>query len=94
MIARLERLERRYVAAVKRREEELMRRVATARAYLYPDGKRQERALNFLPMLARTGPALVDAMREQASTHAAALIATGVPPLAPRGEPAGRASAA
>jgi uncharacterized protein YllA (UPF0747 family) len=69
MLARLQRLERRYVAAAKRREADLMRRVATARAHLYPDGKRQERALNFLPMLARVGAPLLDAMRDAARAH-------------------------
>ena len=48
--------------------------VATARAALYPDGKRQERALNFLPLLARHGPALLERMRERAMEHARALV--------------------
>jgi bacillithiol biosynthesis cysteine-adding enzyme BshC len=70
LLHRLERLERRYVAAVKRREDELMRDVATARAHLYPDGVRQERALNFIPMLARQGPPLWSAMRDAATARA------------------------
>ena len=74
LVDRLRRLERRYVAAVKRREEDLMREVATARAHLYPDGKRQERALNFIPMLARQGPPLLAAMRDASGTHARALV--------------------
>lgn len=74
LLKRLERLERRYVAAVKRREDQLMRDVATARAHLYPDGARQERALNFIPMLARQGPHLWSTMREAASAHARALV--------------------
>jgi bacillithiol biosynthesis cysteine-adding enzyme BshC len=77
MLARLQRLERRYVAAAKRREQESMRRIAIARAHLYPDGKRQERVLNFLPMLARAGAPLLDAMREAARAHAKALVTTG-----------------
>jgi bacillithiol biosynthesis cysteine-adding enzyme BshC len=74
LVDRLRRLERRYVAAVKRREEELMRDVATARAHLYPDGVRQERALNFIPMLARQGPPLLAAMRDASGAHARALV--------------------
>ena len=74
LLHRLERLERRYVAAVKRHEDELMRDVATARAHLYPDGVRQERALNLIPTLARQGPALWAAMRDAATAHARSLI--------------------
>lgn len=55
---RIDRLERRYLAAVKRRETETMRDLATLRGALFPDGKRQERAINLLPMLARHGPVL------------------------------------
>lgn len=73
LVDRLQRLERRYIAAVKRREEELMREVATARAHLYPDGVRQERALNFIPMLARHGPPLLAAMRDASGAHARTL---------------------
>jgi bacillithiol synthase len=74
LLDRLQRLERRYVAAVKRREDQVMRDVATARAYLYPDGARQERELNFIPTLARQGPHLWSMMREAAGTHARTLI--------------------
>jgi bacillithiol biosynthesis cysteine-adding enzyme BshC len=74
LLHRLQRLERRYVAAIKRREEGLMRDVATARAHLYPDGKRQERALNFIPLLARQGPQLWSSMREAAGAHARTLV--------------------
>ncbi len=77
VLARLQRLERRYVAAVKRREADVMRQVATARAHLFPDGERQERALNFIPMLARHGPPLVAAMRDAARVHASALVGSG-----------------
>ncbi|MDQ3997705.1 MAG: bacillithiol biosynthesis BshC, partial [Gemmatimonadota bacterium] len=73
ILARLQRVERRYVAGVKRREVDLMRQVATARAHLFPDGERQERALNFIPMLARNGPPLIAAMRAAASAHAVAV---------------------
>ena len=72
---RVDRLERRFVAAVKRREHERMRDVATLRAALYPMGKRQERTLNLLPMLARHGLVLLDEMRDAAASHARGLIA-------------------
>jgi bacillithiol biosynthesis cysteine-adding enzyme BshC len=74
LLARLGRLERRYAAAAKRRHDELFRDIATARAQLYPNGKRQERVLNFIPMLARHGWPLLDAMREEADAHAATLV--------------------
>jgi bacillithiol biosynthesis cysteine-adding enzyme BshC len=90
LFARLKRLERRYVARVKRREADRVRQIATARAHLFPDGERQERALNFIPMLARQGPALLDAMRDAAAGHAAALVgAAGLDaPPAARPQPA------
>lgn len=66
---RLDRLERRFVAAVKREEETLMTDLATARGYLFPHDARQERTLNFLPILARQGPALLEAMVAEARAH-------------------------
>jgi bacillithiol biosynthesis cysteine-adding enzyme BshC len=77
---RVDRLERRYLAAVKRRESDLMQAVGTARGALFPLGVRQERALNVLPMLARHGPALWRAMLERAREHAALLLGAGDAP--------------
>ncbi|MBX6330447.1 MAG: bacillithiol biosynthesis BshC, partial [Gemmatimonadaceae bacterium] len=74
---RLDRLERRVVAAAKRREEELVRDLDTARAALFPLGKPQERVLNLIPMLARHGPPLLDAMLERAREHAAQFAPQG-----------------
>ena len=71
-----DRLERRILAAVKRREAETMLALATARASLNPLGMRQERALNFIPLLARYGPALIDDMRAAAGAHARYLLGT------------------
>lgn len=68
------RLERRAVAAVKRREAMLMRDVATARGYFFPGGKPQERALSLVPFLARSGPRLLDAMLAEARSHATVLV--------------------
>jgi uncharacterized protein YllA (UPF0747 family) len=71
---RIARLERRLLAALKRRETEAMLRVATARGSLYPHGVRQERKLAFIPMLTRHGQPLVDEMLVAARVHARALI--------------------
>jgi bacillithiol biosynthesis cysteine-adding enzyme BshC len=76
---RVDRLERRYLAAVKRREQALMRDVATARGALWPGGVRQERALNLLPMLARQGAPLLDGMRRCADVAMGALVGGDAP---------------
>jgi len=87
LLHRIDRLERRYVAAAKRREVELMTELATARGALFPRGKRQERALNFIPLLARYGPPLLDMMRARAASEMAAVAglepALPAAPLAP-----------
>lgn len=74
MLHRLDRLERRYTAAMKRRQTRLVHDLGTARGALFPLGKRQERALNLVPLLARHGPALLDGMRAEAARHAEALV--------------------
>ncbi|HET6680460.1 MAG TPA: bacillithiol biosynthesis BshC [Gemmatimonadaceae bacterium] len=81
---RIQRLERRLVAGVKRREQTLMQRIATARGALFPFNKRQERALNGMPFLARHGPELFDALQRDADawaatvTGASSAIETGI----------------
>jgi bacillithiol biosynthesis cysteine-adding enzyme BshC len=75
---RIERLERRIVAAAKRREATTMRDIAIARTSLFPLGKPQERVLNFIPMLARHGEPLLEQMRARASEHAT-FVLTGQP---------------
>jgi bacillithiol biosynthesis cysteine-adding enzyme BshC len=72
--ARIARLERRYTAAMKRQLADVLRDVATARGSLYPNGKRQERALNLIPLLARSGRPLLDAMLAAARTHARGIV--------------------
>ena len=79
LLHRLERLERRFVASTKRREAALMHDVATVRGALHPDGKRQERALNFVPILARQGRPLVAAMQAEARRHARGLLGVDAP---------------
>ena len=71
---RLDRLERRYAAAIKQAGSADLRDVATLRATLYPNGAPQERVLSFIPFLARYGDALVNATREQARLHVANVI--------------------
>ena len=78
LLHRVERTERRYLAAMKRRETKLMRDVGTAAAALYPGGKRQERVLNFVPFLARYGKSLLDLMRREAEGHATAQVGATV----------------
>ncbi|HEX2780685.1 MAG TPA: bacillithiol biosynthesis BshC [Gemmatimonadaceae bacterium] len=68
------RLERRLLAAVKRRETEAMQQLGTVRGSLWPLGVRQERALNFIPLLARYGPPLLERMRAAAAEWARARI--------------------
>ncbi|MCC6927367.1 MAG: bacillithiol biosynthesis BshC [Gemmatimonadaceae bacterium] len=74
MTWRAERLERRLIAALKRRDDAMRRDVATLRGALHPGGMRQERALNLLPIVARHGHGVVEAMRMAARRHAEALV--------------------
>jgi len=69
---RIARGERRLLAAVKRRESADMERLGTARGALLPLGKRQERALSYVPLLARYGDDLVTRMIAAARSHARA----------------------
>jgi uncharacterized protein YllA (UPF0747 family) len=74
LLHRVDRLERRLVAGIKRREKGRMRDVGTLRGALFPLGVRQERALNLIPTLARHGLELLSEMRRDASAHAASLV--------------------
>ncbi len=74
---RLERLERRYAAAIKQYGTADLRDVETVRATLYPNGAPQERVLSFIPFLARYGDAVIDATREQARLHVSNVILGG-----------------
>ena len=71
---RLDRLDRRIVAAIKRRDAEGMRDVATLRGALRPNGRPQERVLNAIPLLTRHGCELLEDMRRAAALHAALLV--------------------
>ena len=74
LMHRVDRLERRVLAAAKRREVEIVEHVDAAHAAIHPLDDPQERVLNFLPMLAREGPTLFEAMRRAARSHAESLI--------------------
>lgn len=71
---RLDRFERRLIAAAKKQHSDVMHEIGTARGSLYPLGKPQERSLNFVPLLARYGPILRDEMLSHARDHAEGLI--------------------
>lgn len=73
LLHKLDRLDRRYVAATKRKGSELLTEVATARGALFPNGQPQERALNVIPYLARYGDEVFAAIRAKAREHAASL---------------------
>ena len=70
LLRRLERFERRLIAAAKREHADIMHEIATARGSLYPLGKPQERSLNFVPFLARYGAPLRQDMLAEAREHA------------------------
>lgn len=74
LMRRLDRFERRLIAAAKKQHDDLMRDIGTARGSLYPLGKPQERSLNFVPFLARYGVALRDEMFDEARGHASRLV--------------------
>lgn len=74
LIRRLDRFERRLIAAAKKQHADTMQEIGTARGSLYPLGKPQERSLNFVPLLARYGPTLRDEMLSQARNHAERLL--------------------
>jgi bacillithiol synthase len=81
LLRRLDRFERRLLAAAKRQNAGIMNEIATARGSLYPLGKPQERSLNFVPMLARYGPGLRDDMLREARVHAERIVGGGEAPV-------------
>lgn len=70
LLRRLDRFERRLIAAAKREHSDIMHEIAAARGSLYPLGKPQERGLNFVPLLARYGAILRQEMLSEAREHA------------------------
>ena len=67
---RIDRLERRMAASVKRKGNEALHDARIARGFLYPFGTPQERALNLIPLLARNGTELLDSVLDEARKHA------------------------
>jgi uncharacterized protein YllA (UPF0747 family) len=87
LLRRLDRFERRLIAAVKRDHAAIMHEIATARGSLYPLGKPQERSLNFVPLLARYGASLRHDMLAEAREHARRLTGGTHEPSRSIGEP-------
>ena len=79
LMRRLDRFERRLIAASKKLHADIMQEIGTARGSLYPLGKPQERALNFVPLLARYGPVLRDEMLAGARVHVERLLGDAKP---------------
>jgi uncharacterized protein YllA (UPF0747 family) len=71
---RVDRFERRVLAAAKHADRVRLRRVAAATASVYPMAQRQERAANIIPFLARYGMRLFDDMRRAATEHGRRLM--------------------
>ncbi|HUF66425.1 MAG TPA: bacillithiol biosynthesis cysteine-adding enzyme BshC [Gemmatimonadaceae bacterium] len=66
---KLDRLDRRLVAAVKRRGSVRLQLLATARGALFPGEQPQERALNLIPLLARYGDDPLDSVLAAARSY-------------------------
>jgi len=90
LMRRLDRFERRLIGAAKKQHADLMQEIGTARGSLYPLGKPQERALNFVPLLARYGTGLRDEMLEHAKQHAMHLVDGNAVPQRLEGAVSGR----
>ena len=74
MLHRVDRLERRLRAASRSRATEAVKDLAAVRAALMPDGQKQERRLNPVPMLARHGDLLLAQLKAGAAMHAGTLV--------------------
>jgi len=74
---RVDRLERRVLAASKRRITDQLRRVAQAQSLLWPHGSPQERVVNPLPWLARYGTPLLEQMQQACDADAMTLVHGG-----------------
>lgn len=74
MLHRVDRLERRLRAASRARQTDAVRDLAAVRAALMPEGQRQERRLNAVPMLARHGDLLLAQLKAGAAMHAGTLV--------------------
>lgn len=86
LLRRLDRFERRLIAAAKREHADTMHEIATARGSLYPLGKPQERSLSFVSLLARYGATLRQDMLAEAREHARRLTGAKQGTSRPLGE--------
>lgn len=73
---RIDRVERRVRANVTRNETAAIADLAAVRAALMPNGERQERRLNFVPLFARHGDELLAQLAAGAALHAGTVIGT------------------
>lgn len=87
---RLNRLERRLVAGVKRNETDLMRTIAAVRGALLPHGARQERKLAYIPFLARYGAPLLDEMLAESAKYAVRVVAADAASMPSAAQPTAR----
>jgi uncharacterized protein YllA (UPF0747 family) len=71
---RVDRLERRYTAAIKRQGNIAFQEISAARASLYPLGAPQERALSVIPFIARYGDELFSSVMREVVRHTASLV--------------------
>jgi uncharacterized protein YllA (UPF0747 family) len=74
LLHRVDRLERRLRAASRARATDAVLDLAAVRASLMPEGQRQERRLNALPLLARHGDHLLAQLKAGAAMHAGSLV--------------------
>ena len=74
LLHRVDRLERRLRAAARARETDAVDDLAAVRAALLPEGQRQERRLNPVPMFARHGDLLLAQLKAGAAMHAGMLV--------------------
>jgi bacillithiol biosynthesis cysteine-adding enzyme BshC len=74
MLHRVDRLERRLRAAARSRQTEAVGDLAAVRAALMPEGHRQERRLNPVPMIARHGELLLAQLKAGAAMHAGSIV--------------------
>lgn len=74
MLHRVDRLERRLRAASRARQTDAVQDLAAVRAALMPEGQRQERRLNVVPLLARHGDLLLTQLKAGAAMHAGTVV--------------------
>ncbi len=70
----MDEVEKRLVAALKRRNETALQQLARARTSLFPEGEPQERVLTAASYLARYGRALLALLQAAAREHAGRLL--------------------